>query len=537
MAVEHHSFCDCSSRGRNVVTVSGFDNTCCQDGVVVLPHLPTPVIGENRWFVHSQCVHNVLSALSGRVFRCVPSPQRPRLESGKRIARLLGTLIGDVQPINYEQVVRSFVGVRRKRYERAHRWVQKHGVYYKSDVKMFVKVEKIKFTRAKINPDCRAIQFRDPRYLLTLARFIKPFEHRFYNISDVFGCSGQVITKGLDPLAKAALLLSKASRFNAPYFMELDAARFDAHVNKSLLEIEHMVYNRCFQDPVLRELLRKQLVNKGSCSGPANSWSVKYTVEGGRMSGDMNTGCGNNVLMLIMLVDLGRNMISDGVITGFDLLLDGDDSVFIVDATPDEAYVVEFFLGYGMNIKIDNVTTVLEEVTFCQARVVSTSDGLKFVRDPMKIITSTLVNPKFVDWLMLPKLLKTIAQGELSLSYGVPVVDPFFRCLLRCAEQIMSARGLRDGGLLKHTNLLTYRLDSTLAPGWRRLREVEITPESRDSFARAWGFGLAEQHQLEDVFSSHVLSIEKRVHGEGLDLSNWLFDTFSREFRIGIDYS
>lgn len=537
LSVEHHSFCDCSRYRRNVVTVSGFDHTSCHDGVVLLPHLPTPVIGKERWFVHSQCVHNVLSALSGRVFRCVPSPQRPRLESGMRIARMLGTLIGDVRPISYEHVVRSFVGVRRKRYQRAFDWVSKHGVYYKSDVKMFVKVEKIKYSSSKVNPDCRAIQFRDPRYLLTLARYIKPFEHRFYNINDVFGCSGQIITKGMDPTSKAALLRSKAGRFVAPYFMELDATRFDAHVNKSLLEMEHYVYNRCFADPVLAKLLKKQLVNKGSCSGPSDTWRVNYVVEGGRMSGDMNTGCGNNIIMLIMLVDVGRSMVSAGIIKGFDIMLDGDDSVLIVDGIPSEQFVKEFFLGYGMTIKVDNITNVLEEVTFCQARVVQTVEGLKFVRDPMKVLTATLVNPKFVDWATLPKLLKTIAQGELSLCYGVPVLDPFFRALLRAADALMSRRGRKDGGLLKHTNMLAYRLADVLPSDWRNLREVVISPNARDSFATAWGISLAEQRILEDAFREYVLCIEERVHGEGLDLVNWQFDPFSREFRTGVDYS
>lgn len=537
MSVEHHKFCDCSRFVRNVVTVSGLDHTSCQDGVVLLPHLPTPVTGWKKWFVHSQCVHNVLSALSGRVFRCVPSPQRSRVESGRRIARLLGTLIGSVRPISYEQVVRSFVGVRRQRYQRAHDWVRKHGVYYSSNVKMFVKVEKIQFNPDKVNPDCRPIQFRDPRYLLTLARYIKPFEHSFYSIKDVFGCRGQIITKGMTPQAKADLLHQKASHFAAPYFMELDAARFDAHVDKELLKLEHAVYNRCFNDPVLRKLLTKQLINRGSCSDRDSTWRVNYTVEGRRMSGDMNTGCGNNVDMLVMLVDLGLEMVAQGTIRSFDIMLDGDDSVFIVDRVPSEEFVKDFFLGYGMSIKVDNITNVIEEVTFCQARVVTTAEGRKFVRDPSKVITATLVNPKFRDVNSLPRLLKTIAQGELSLCYGVPVLDPFFRSLLRCAEGIMSKRGRGDGGLLKHTSHLSYRLADCLPSDWKRMRHVNISQEARDSFARAWGISITEQRRLEDAFSQHTLSLDCWTHGDGVDVSRWLFDAFAREFRGGIDYS
>lgn len=496
--------------------------TCfCADQKVT--HLPQLHGGYNKYFVHGSCVHNVVNALYGRVGSCVPSPTAHGLVLLKNMAVHLSNHIGIVTTSKYETVIASYSGGKRRRYQEALRNIQL-GKRPTGKIKMFVKAELIKYNREKRNPECRAIQFRDYEYALELARYVKPFEHKLYRV-----CGGRfppvpVITKGMDSAAKAALLMEKAKLLGSGvWFLALDAERFDAHVSEELLRIEHVVMLNCFGNVGrLRKLLKKQINNKGTARCK-NGARVKYSIKGGRNSGDMNTASGNNLLMMLMLNVFGETYFGKG---NYDFVLDGDDSVFLHKGHQLQELVIQnFFRNFGMTIKIDKYSRDLNEVDFCQAKVVKIEGFHKFVRNFRTVLPKTLTNPKFSNKSIRPKLLKTIALGELSQCYGVPILDPFFRKMISVADSVMSNRGKKDGGLLKPGQYLPWRLLNVLPKDWKILKESRIAYETRKHFSQVFDISVQSQLQLEKrIADLQINLLEQAVERTGVDRKRWLFD-------------
>ena len=154
--------------------------------------------------------------------------------------------------------------------------------------------------------------------------------------------------------------------FNAPVVVSLDASRFDQHVSKELLEIEHSIYMHMCPSGELRRLLQWQLHNKG-----VSSQGIRYHTRGKRMSGDMNTALGNCILMILMV-----SAFMDG--RKYDMLDDGDDGLLIVEED-EYAWVCQnaepAFLNFGMEIKVENVARSLEEVEWCQSNPIEYEPG------------------------------------------------------------------------------------------------------------------------------------------------------------------
>lgn len=500
-----------------------YSSTTCICADQKVTHLPQLHGGYNKYFVHGSCVHNVVNALYGRVGSCVPSPSAHGLSLLKEMALHLSNLIGTVTPSKYEAVIASYSGGKRRRYQEAFRNIQL-GKQPTGKIKMFVKAELIKYNGEKRNPECRAIQFRDYEYALELARYVKPFEHKLY-----IACGGRfppmpVITKGMDSAVKAALLMEKVKRLGGDiWYLALDAERFDAHVSDKLLGVEHGVMSRCFGfSKRLQKLLKKQINNKGTARCK-NGAKVKYTIRGGRNSGDMNTASGNNLLMMTMLNVFGTTYFERG---NYDFVLDGDDSVFIHKGQQlPEQEIEDFFRNFGMTIKIDRYTRDLNDVDFCQAKVVKVEGFHKFVRNFRTVLPKTLTNPKFANKNIRPKLLKTIALGELSQCYGVPVLDPFFRKMIDVADSVMSNRGKRDGGLLKPGQYLPWRLLNVLPKDWKTIRGSTIAHETRKHFSEVFDISVRSQLQLEKrIADIRINLLEQAVERPGIDVKNWLYD-------------
>jgi hypothetical protein len=300
--------------------------------------------------------------------------------------------------------------------------------------------------------------------------------------------------------------------------LELDASRFDAHVSKELLEIEHLFWKRCNSDPAFAELLGWQIMNKGAAY--TKQGRIRYSVEGGRMSGDANTAAGNCVLMSCMLSAFGISLGAK-----FDFLCDGDDSVFFYQGPRvKESDVIDFFRSFGMTMKIENRTTEFRSINFCQGKPCYIDGRWTLVRDPYKILSKTTINPKFSIKSLRPKLLKTIAQAELSLNQGVPVLQEYLLALKRIADQHMSSRGKRDGGFLK-MGWADYRLRRDLSSDWTAIGGKPVTDRARLDFSVAWNVPVSEQLYLEESFRTWDFDLMSTgVTGGGFDVGRWLYD-------------
>lgn len=486
-----------------------------------LVHLPVPAcsLSEVDWFAHQNCMCNVVNALTGRVGLCVPRPREGRVQQLKLLARELGKKLGRVAPMPLDQVPLAFTGKKRARYQRGVDLYRFRGVNSgDARTKVFVKLEGVKFSLDKPNPDCRAIQFRGEVFTARLMSFLRPIEHRLYRFAG--GGSfpkGPLIAKSMNPNQRAAVIRRKAEALPGCVMIELDASRFDAHVSIPLLEVESETWLESCPDPELRSLLEMQRNNKGRAR--VGDTRLSYRVKGGRMSGDANTAGGNCIIMCCMLTLFGQEL---GV--KFDFICDGDDSVFFLEGDVTEEYITSFFKELGMEMKVDNKTKDWTKIHFCQCMPINRSDGWTMVRDPKKVISKTTVNWKYSDIKLRPKLVRTICTGELSLSYGIPILDPYFRRLKKIAERSMSQRSLRrGGGLLPSDYLGEYRLMRDLPRDWTVDRSCPITPQIRESFAESFGIPIGQQLAVEDAIERWDFDITQvGLNVTGVELARWL---------------
>lgn len=524
---EHRRGCECSSRPKRL-TLQYDGNYGCQATTTRITHLPRAPFSQARsdWFFHEGCGCNHINALENRVGACIPYPSSSGLFLLRQRAVELSKVVGVHPQASFESVIQGFHGKRRARYQKAHADILRGGVNKRhARTTMFVKLEGIKYSTEKVNPSCRAIQFRAPSYTLLASTYFKPIEHHLYQVAGGFGFpKSRFIAKNMRPDQRAASMLEKFNSLPGCEVLELDASRFDAHVSKELLEIEHLFWRRCNRDPEFAKLLDWQLVNQGSAY--TKQGRIRYSVEGGRMSGDANTAAGNCVLMSCMLSAFGMSLGAK-----FDFLCDGDDSVFFYQGPRvTEERVIEFFLNFGMTMKIENRTTEFQNINFCQGKPVRLRGKWTLVRDPKKILSKTTINPKFGNVQFRPKLLKSIAQAELSLNRGCPILQDYLCALIRVADKYMSKNGLSDGGLLHPSVFCEYRLRRDHTSDWREAGPQPITQEARVDFSRAWGISVAEQLRMEESLRTWEFNLmDTSCAGGGFDVNRWLYDWQHRE--------
>jgi len=447
---------------------------------------PTP--GAWRCQIHRGCVHNELTGLLGRVLGPVPEPSESGISklrlSLKRIARMLRSR-NIFTRLPYEAVLEQYSGAKRTRYERAAETLRREPVEARdARVTAFVKAEKRKEEDLK---DPRIIQFRTPRYNLELATFLKPIEHAILRhrgprrgVRRTF-----VIAKGRDSVERARLIRAKWDQFADPVCVPLDATRFDKHVSAQALEAEHGVYNSIYRDSYLAKLLRMQVSNKGrSMNG------VKYKVRGNRMSGDYNTGMGNCLLMSAMAEEYLLSL----KLSRWDYFADSDDCLVFVEREDLDKLlktVGPHFLQFGQEIRVEDVAFEFWDIRHCQGAPLATATGVRMVRDYRKVLSQAFCGYNhFHDPVGGMRVMKSVAQCELILNAGVPILQPLS---LKILELLQTH---------KHS-----RLDSRDTVVWLAMTEarrrhfewtadvsVPITAEARRSFERT--FGLTEVEQL-----------------------------------------
>lgn len=468
-------------------------------------------------FAHHNCVHNQLTAIHNRVCGAVPKPSQRGLRRLRRQAWRLLKFLPCVTPDDWYVLPQYYSGQKRAKYTRATDQVLQAGGTTRRDagISMFVKMEKL--SPSKENPDPRAIQFRDPRFCVDVARFLKPVEHHLYQMrgDGVEFPASRLIGKGLNQVQRAELLRKKMARFSNPIVMSLDCSRFDMHVAKELLQIEHLVYLQMCPDDWFAQLLEWQLRNFGR-----SAQGVEYVAEGRRMSGDMNTALGNCLLMVLMVSAWLRGR-------KYDMLDDGDDCLVILEAD-DEQWARETvgptFLEFGHEIKIENVATSIHDVTWCQSSVIEFAAGkFKFVRDWRKVLSTSLVGTKFfTSGGGRRKLVNTIGLAELVLNLGVPVLQEFALALLRNADTNQQLD-------LSDTMSMYHRLGPELKlfnlRQLERLSPQEVTDEARISFSRAFGLSPAEQVAIERRLQCWTFSMEGGVQmPDEWDVPQWIRD-------------
>jgi hypothetical protein len=453
---------------------------------------------QDSWdcFVHANCQCNELVSLANRVLFKVPLVPKPEVvklakQMAVHYARLLAGSRGKggFTRSGYEACVAAMPRAKREKYLRYKPECEMGIKKSASNIQAFLKYERIRDP----DKDPRMIQFRGPAYGLELKSWLHGLEHRLYSMKG----DGKrfpetrMIAKGLNSTARCQLLEKKLTRFTDWVILSIDAKRWDAHVTPEQLRIEHSVYNYCYNDPSLAALLEKQVHNKGF-----TSTGLKYSLKGGRMSGDMNTALGNCMLMVIFV-----STALDGL--KWDCLDDGDDCLIIVqrgDEVEATRRISQTFEGLGHEIKFENRATTLEQVLFCQSMPVWDGTHYKFVRNHKKICGFGLNGSQFTraSGRGLQKYIKAVGLCELALNVGIPIVQAYAERLIQLGgDVVVPVKFFEHMGHARAFVALAKNEAHTGYDGLSRIAARSVTVESRMSFWRAYGVTPGEQEILE----------------------------------------
>jgi len=465
--------------------------------------------------VHCKDVQTALRGLLERVFfhwtivggqRVMEQPFRPALHDVRNILHdsviALKRRLCFVLQMSRAQFLSRLGGSKLARYTAAADSVENWPVVKKDAyMKTFVKAEKLNLT-AKSDPDPRVIQPRDPRYCYAVGLYIKPIEPVIYKaINKLFGT--KTALKGLNADERGQAISKAWFSFTKPAARGFDASRWDQHVSKSLLRLEHSIYIMMNDDAEFARLLKMQLVNRGFVY--CEDGRIRYTVDGSRMSGDMNTALGN---VLLMCLCMHAYLSTRGFRTT--LINDGDDCVVICEEENINRFddVQTWFLALGIVMKVEDPVYLLEHVDFCQSHPIEIHPGQwRMVRDPRVTLDKDLCVVKPVNNQVDYDFYRNaISQCGLALAGDVPVLYEFYRCL---------ARGTKISSRLEK-RLVNRSPETGMDYLALRMRQKYASPSDccRVSFAKAFDIWPDEQMALEDAYRSMTLkwSVPDLVH-------------------------
>ncbi len=449
-----------------------------------------PVPGLWLCYVHSNCVCNEVVSAANRVLGVVPIATAEGIRALKLESIKLARGIGHLQPWSLERVLESFTGARKRKYEQAYQSLLINPLSASDGrIQAFVKAEKCD-PCAKINPDPRMIQARSPRYNLSIAKYLRPTEHAIYNLIGVD--NKREVAKGMNQSQRANAIIEKFSLFKSCVCFSVDCSRWDKHVGRGVLNIEHNFYRALVgQHPEFDMMLASQLCNRCRTSG-----GVRYVVEGGRMSGDINTALGNCLLMVLMVRSAMRQL----GINVYSILDDGDDCLIFVEEANFSTVsngLAKIFLGFGQEIKIENIAREISDVVFCQAKIVHNGEQWTMVRNWRKVLSQACCGTK--HWNNpdeVRPMFGLVGACELALCAGVPVLQSFALALIRMSRGKIASRINTDAGLIA-------RLRAEYGAGWEDAIQTssarQVTALARSTFELSFGIPEWEQDAIEDI--------------------------------------
>lgn len=462
-----------------------------------------PFGAENLYNSHDPCKENVCNTILERVFYHkvdgvyikVGAPESVEVnQSLRNFERRIKCVSACKTPIKLDEVPDLYEGNRRMIYRNSVSSLNDYDLC-KRDAKitMFLKNEKIDF-QAKPEAPARAVSSRGTpmlrRYHAVAKRHFKRVEPTvFHSINRVFKkpCGGRVVAKGMNARQMAGILVRQFKRVGRAVALSLDASRFDQHVSIPLLKFEHRVYTHINKHPEFARLLRWQLVNKVVACCNEGSW--KYTVEGSRMSGDLNTSVGNVLIMCAMCYSFMEHL----GIERYGYVNNGDDCILIVEEGCYERVaksIGPYFDRFGMVMRVDNVARELEHILFCQCHPVCLQDGWRMVRNVPTHMAKDLTN---VHGLNTERLRATwlfqVGLCGSSCGKGVPLQEAFYRMMMRLGKNYYPKANLGENRGLAW---MSRKLES----------KAMITMQARVSFAEAFDISPADQVVLEHYYDS-----------------------------------
>jgi len=441
-------------------------------------------------------VVNVEAGMKERVFY-LDDKGTPRPTCVRKASEIDGIVsrvalgIGVSSRATSDEFLSSRTGFKRKIYEAAkkHIDINSPSLNDLAQLGFFVKQENTFWTKLQVP---RIISPRSPGFNYLLGRYLLPIEKQVYrSLAELWG-SDVVVAKGMTMEEKGEAIVSKLR----PNWVcvGLDASRFDQTIGRELLTAEHGVYARCYPgDRLLPALLRCQLDNKGRAQCPDGS--VKARIGAMRCSGDQNTSLGNCMISCM----LAKLYAEENGIKDIDCFNDGDDLLLFLPATalPILDNLQEWYLKWGLRMKVEPPAYKPEEVEFCQARPVWTERGYVLVRNPAKAFNTdfagnaTLGNNEYYL-----RYLRAVGACGMSLAAGIPIYQELYS---------WAVRNGRTGKVNLHrAGALSYQAKIQQQAG-HHARWLPVHPMTRESFEMAFGINGADQLSMEGIISNMVL--------------------------------
>jgi hypothetical protein len=462
-----------------------------------LVRIVPPIYGTWHCYTHTNCLCNDTVACVNRVLGVVPLPTVKGVRAVRAAILRLWPPIA-CSPLTLEEALKTFTRIP-KVYQRAYDSLLVEPLSRKdAGIKAFVKAERFD-PEGTENPDPRLIQARDPRYNLNLAKYLRGLEERIYGLQK-HGLP--VVAKCRNPFQRASIILRKWNMLADPVFVSLDSSRWDKHISIEMLKVEHDFYMAHYcGDPDLALLLKWQLVNKCRTSN-----GLRYTVHGGRMSGDMNTACGNVVLACGMVFAAMEEL----RIRKFEVFDDGDDIGLMIersDLARVKARLPGIFKNYGQELKIENVAHDIHDIVFCQAKPTWNGEEYTMARNWKKVLSQSCCGTKhWNDHRLVRPMFGLLGDCEMAQHHGIPILQAF-------AARLRELSG-GERSLLSHLDSsYQYRIGNYKLENLFSAAETTITHRSRLEFQLSWGVTPSEQLAIEDHIAQWTPGTEFRDVG------------------------
>lgn len=421
----------------------------------------------------------------------------------KRVWALARKQLPVVASWSFQQFVESYSGRKRGVYERALKRVLEaritSGRIRKwASVRAFIKHEKLPDSMPAKRVVPRMISPRSPEYNILLGSYVRPMEHSIYSCwQRLFKSPDPVVAKGINSVELGAIVdraFDRISRHGTPVVIGLDMSRFDQHIRSGCLKYEHLWYKRMGGNcRWLRALLAEQLESRGIVL--CDDGVLRYKCDGTRCSGDMNTACGNVVIMLSLV--LAYLLEHDIPLCEVAVLDNGDDMSVITTsrhATDLTNGLPKFVASLGFVLKMEPPVHEKEHISFCQLMPINRGDQYVMVREWPRAASKdavTVHSCRNLDYYL--RYLHDIGEAGMKMCAGIPVLGAYYEMLSRAHQSGVPNDDVGDLGIRQWTRGLSFVC-------------MPVADVARVSFYRATGCTPYHQTVLEERYRTMNLS-------------------------------
>ena len=151
------------------------------------------------------------------------------------------------------------------------------------------------------------------------------------------------------------------------------------------------------------------------------------------MSGEYTTSIENSLVNWWILQTLFPNA---------SIVVNGDDSLVFLDRHEfdkiDMKTILSEFSKFGQETKLDRISTVIEEIDFCQCSPVLIDGRYRLIRKPWRVLGRTQLSSYDLTSKNIDKYLAGIGICEMTQNCGAPILQQFCLKIIELA----SFRGL-----------------------------------------------------------------------------------------------